>query len=82
MGLPLPEAGLTQAVFPIILLICTTGTSSTSAVYEGFDWAGPAQLVDPLVLANHMAFAKCVSQCLNVPPPSALSVVFSRPLYI
>lgn len=36
---------------------------------------------DALVLANHMAFAKCVFQHLEVPPPITLSVVFNSPLY-
>lgn len=38
---------------------------------------------DALVLANHMAFAKCVFQCLKMPPPITLSVlvVFNSPLY-
>lgn len=36
---------------------------------------------DALVLANHMAFAKCVFQHLKVPPPITLSVVFNSPLY-
>jgi len=61
--------------------MCTTGILSPSTVREAFDWAGPAQLVDPLVLTNQVAFAKCVSQSLNVSPPSALSVVFSSLLY-
>ncbi|XP_028941677.1 uncharacterized protein LOC104527723, partial [Antrostomus carolinensis] len=33
----------------------------------------------PLVLTNQVAFAECVAQCLQVPPPIALSGVFSRP---
>ena len=81
MGLPLPEAGITQTVFPSIFFMCTTGTLSPSAVCKSSDWAGPAQLTDPLVLTNQVAFARCVSQCLKVPPPIALNVVFNNPLY-
>ena len=73
MGLLLPEAGITETVFPSILFMCT--------VRKGFDWAGPAPLADHLQLTNQGAFAKCVSQCLNVPAPIALSVVFNSPLY-
>jgi len=61
--------------------MCTTGTLSPSTGRRGFDWAGPAQLVDPLVLTNQVAFAKWVSQFLEVPFPISLKVVFSSPLY-
>ena len=61
MGLPLPEAGVTQTVFPSIFFMCTTGTLSPSTVRKGSDWAGPARLTDPLVLTNHVAFAKCLN---------------------
>lgn len=36
-----------------------------------FDWTGTA----PQLLTNHVAFTKCVSQRLNVPALTALSVV-------
>lgn len=49
--------------------VCTTGTSSTSAVCENFDWAGPALSADPL------------SQCLYGPVPLALRVALNSPLY-
>lgn len=42
-----------------------------------FDWTGTA----PQLLTNHVAFTKCVSQRLNVPALTALSVVFNSPLY-
>jgi len=45
----------------------------TSAVCWRFDWAGPARLADLQALTNQVAFAKCVSQCLNVPAPIALT---------
>lgn len=45
-------------------------------------WLGCASLLaDPVVLTNQVAFAKCVSECLDVPPPIALSVIFNSPLY-
>ena len=47
-------------VFPNTFFMCTTGTLSPSTG-GSFDWAGPAQLVDPLVLTHQVAFAKCVS---------------------
>ena len=81
MGLPLPEAELTQTAFPKVFFTCATGTVSPSTVRGSSDWAGPAQLVGPLVLTNQLAVAKDVSQCLRVPPPIALSVVLSSPLY-
>ena len=77
MGLPLPEVGVTQTVFPSVFFMCTTGTLSPSTVCKSSDWAGPARLADPLVLTNHVAFAKCVCQYLNVPAPIALNVVFN-----
>lgn len=40
-------------------------------VHRSFDWVGPAKLADPLVLINHVAFARCVSQCWKIPPCSA-----------
>lgn len=54
---------------------------SPSTVWNCFDWTGPAQLVDRWVVTNLMAFAKCVSQCLNIPAHIALSVVLNCPLY-
>lgn len=43
-------------------------------------------MADPLALTNQVTFAKCVSQCLNVPAPVALSVVilfdFPRGLFV
>ncbi|KAK1200477.1 FSTL5 protein, partial [Pygoscelis papua] len=47
MGLPLPEAGITQTVFPNIFFMCTTGTLFPSTVRRRSDWAGPARLADP-----------------------------------
>jgi len=38
-------------------------------------------MVDPLMTTKQVAFAKCVSQCLKVPPARALSVVCSSLLY-
>ena len=81
MDLSLLEAGLTQTVFPNILFQRATGTLSPSTVCGSLGWVVPARLADPLVLTNQVAFAKCVSQCLKVPPPIALNVVFSNPLY-
>ena len=78
MGLPLPEAGVTQTAFPNMFFMCTTGTLSPSTVRRISDWAGPARLVDPRVLTNQVAFAKCESQFLKVPPPSAFSVVLTN----
>ena len=69
VGLPLPEAGLTQIVFPNVFFMCTMGTLSPSTVRASFDWAGPALLVHSLVLTNQVAFAKYISQCLKFPPP-------------
>ena len=68
-GFALPKAGLTQAVFPNRFFMCTTGTLSPFTVHGSFDCTGPAQLADPLLLTNQVAFAKCVSQCLEVLPP-------------
>ena len=76
MGLPLPEAGMTQTVVPSIFLRCVMQPLSSSTICESFDWARPAQLADPLVLTDQVAFARCVSQCLEVPPPIVFSVVF------
>ena len=45
------------------------------------EWARPARLADPQVLTNRVAFAECVPQCLNIPAPIVLSVVFNSPLY-
>lgn len=42
-------------------------------VHRTFDSVGLAKVADPLVLINHMAFAKCVSQCWKIPPCSASS---------
>jgi len=50
-------AGITQAVFLNIVFVCATGTLSPSIACGSFDWAGPAQLVDALVLINLVAFA-------------------------
>lgn len=50
-----------------------------STVHGGFDQAGPAQLVEPLILTNQVALAKCTSQCLKVSPPIAFKVVFNSP---
>jgi len=66
---------------PKHVFMCTTGPLSPSTVHNRFEWAGPAQLADPLVLTNQVAFPKCVSQCLNVPAPVGFSVVFNNPLY-
>lgn len=52
MGLPLPEAGITQIVFSSIYFMCTAGTLSHSTVPKGLDWAGPAQQADPLILTE------------------------------
>jgi len=57
MGLPLPEVGLTHTVCPDIFT-CTMGTLSFSAAGGSCNLAGPAQLMDPLMLANQVAFAK------------------------
>lgn len=40
MGLSLPEAGITQAAFPSIFLMCVAGTLSLSTLHKSFDWAG------------------------------------------
>jgi len=77
MGLPLPEAGLTQTVFPNMFFMCTMGTLAPSTGCGSFDWAEPAQLVDPLLLTNQVAFAKWVLQYVKVPSPTALSVVLA-----
>lgn len=66
---------------PSIFYICATGILSPSTLRESFKWARPDQLADPLALTNQVAFAKCVSECLDVPPPIALSVIFNSPLY-
>jgi len=57
-GLLLPEAGITHPVFSSQVLMCATGTLSPATGHESHDWAGPARLVDPLVLTNQVAFAK------------------------
>lgn len=74
-------AGLTQIVFPNTFLIWTTGTLSLSMVHGDFDWAGPARLEEPQLLANHVVFSKYRSQCLKVPLPIAFNVIFNSPLY-
>jgi len=61
--------------------MCTTGTLSRSTGRGSFASAGPAWFVDPLMLTNQVAFAKELSQFLNVPPHIALKVVFSSQLY-
>lgn len=53
---------------PNTLLICAMGTLSPSVVQRGSDWAGPDQLVEPLVLTNQVVFTKYSSQCLKIPP--------------
>jgi len=58
MGLRVPEAGLTQTVFPNVFFVCTVGTLCPSTVCGSFDWAGPAQLVDLLLLTNQVDFTK------------------------
>ena len=55
-------------VFAAIVLV--------SAVHRGLDWAGPAQLVESLLLTNHVASVKCRSHCLIVLPSLAFNVVF------
>lgn len=75
MGLPLPEAGIAQTVFPSVSFTCTTGTLSSCTLCNRFG------LADPLVLTNQVAFAKCVFQCLNVPVAIAFSGVFNSALY-
>lgn len=75
----MPKAGITQTIRPSIFLICTPRTLWT--VRKGFDWTGPTLLADPRVLTNQVVFAECVSQCLEVPAPIALSVVPDSPLY-
>lgn len=44
IGLPLPEAGITQAVFPACFFVFTTGTWFPSTVHKRYDWAGLAHL--------------------------------------
>lgn len=61
--------------------MCITGTLSHSTLNKSFDWAGSDQLADFLALTEQVAFSKCIFQCLNVPAPIALSVVFNSPLY-
>ena len=78
-GLSFPEAGQTQPAFPNMFFTCTTGTLSPFT--ECRVMAGPSRLIDPHVLTNQVASAKCFSQCLNVPPPIAFSIVFNSPLY-
>jgi len=81
MGLPLPMTAITQTVFPKVFFICFKGTSSSPTVRNCFVRAGPARMVDPLVLTNQVVFPKCISQCFNIPPPSALNVAFNGLLY-
>lgn len=82
MGLVFLEAALIQTVFPYTFLICTTVTLSPFTVSGGLDWAGPAQVVEPLILEPLvLAFAKCRSRCLKVPLPTAFNVVFGSPLH-
>jgi len=70
--------GLTQMVFANTFFMCTTGTLSPSTVGGHFYWAGPARLVDPLVLTNQVAFAKWNEYPSGLKPtPSALSVVLT-----
>jgi len=57
MGLLLPRAGVTQAIFPSVFVTCTP-----SALLKSFAWPVSAGLGDPLALSNHVAFAKSVSQ--------------------
>lgn len=64
-----------------MFFICTTATLSPYTVCRRFDWSGPTQMADHQVLTNKVAFAKYVSQCLNVPTPVVLNVVFNCPLY-
>lgn len=64
-----------------MLFTCITGTLFPSTGHRSFDWAGPAWLAGSPVLTNQMAFTKCVSQCLNVPAPVALSILLNSPLY-
>lgn len=71
MGMPLPEAAVTQTVYPSIFFMCTTGTLSPSTACKSVGWGGAVQA----------AFAKCVSQSLLVPPAFALHVVMSSLLH-
>lgn len=80
MGLPLPDR-TNPACPPQHIFMCPEGLLSLSLVSNNLDWAWPAQLADPLVLTEQVAFLKCVPQCLNVPTHIALSVTFNSPLY-
>jgi len=73
MGLPLPEAGKTQTVYPGILFMYTAVILSPSTVHGSFDWVVPATLVDPLVLTDQVSSVPVFER-------STLSEVFSSPL--
>lgn len=77
LGLPLPEAEIAQAVLCSMFFSCAVRGLH---LLLQCDWAGTAQLSNSLVVTNLMAFAKCVSQCLNGPVPIALSEDFRSPL--
>lgn len=68
-------------LFVFVFVTCITGALSPYPICNSFDWAGPVQLADFHVLTNQVAFVKCVSQCLNIPVLTALSVVFNSPSY-
>lgn len=70
MGLPLPEAAATQTVYPSILRALQELCLLLQYVKC---WLGRG--------GHQVAFAKCVSQSLLVPPPFALSVVMNSPLH-
>lgn len=63
----MPEAGIAYSVEISTFILCATGTLSPSALCRRLDLAGPAQLADPQMFINQVAFAKYVSQCLNIP---------------
>lgn len=50
-------------------------------VCGGSDHAGPARLVELPVLTEQVAFTKCRSKGLKVPPPTDFNVIFNSPLY-
>lgn len=85
MGLSLLEVEWIQTYFLNTFLntffICTTGSLFPSTVHRDFDWAGPARLVDPLVMTDNVAFTKYRSQCLKLPPPIYFNVVFNSALH-
>jgi len=64
---------------PNMFFTGTTGTWSPLTVCR--ELAGPSWLMDPQVLTNQVASARCFFQCLNVPLPIAFHMFFNNPLY-